>query len=103
MQSDWNSPVTVQSKPDGSARICIDFCKVKTLTKMDSYPLPRMEDYIDRVGSTKYISKVDLKQGFWQVPLTDRAKRVTYFVADGQTYQCNVIPYIMKNALAIFQ
>ncbi|XP_045122598.1 uncharacterized protein LOC123511048 [Portunus trituberculatus] len=88
---------------DGSIRFCIDYRKLNTVTKVDSYPLPRLEDCIDRVGAAHYITKIDLKQGFWQVPLTDRAKDVSCFVVDGQTYKCHVMPYGMKNAPSTFQ
>lgn len=40
----------------------------------DAYPLPRVEDCVDRVGSAQFVSKFDLLKGYWQVPLTERAK-----------------------------
>lgn len=91
----WISPVTLQPHPDGSFRFSIDFYKLNTLTKTDSYSL---KNCIGRAGSVKYISKVDLKQEFGQVNLMDRAKRVSLFVGDGQTYQCNVTPHGKKNS-----
>ena len=76
---------------------------VFTSRTLDTHPLPRLEDCIDRVGAAKYITKIDLKKGFWQVPLTERAKAVSCFVADGQTYRCNVMPFGMKNAPVTIQ
>lgn len=34
---------------------CIDFRKVNNVTKPDSYPLPRIEDCVERVGSSSYV------------------------------------------------
>lgn len=101
--SEWSSPVTLQPKSDGTARFCIDYRRLNAVTRTDTYPLPRLEDCIDRVGAAEFITKVDLKKGFWQVPLTERAKAVSCFVADGQTYMCHVMPFGMKNAPATFQ
>lgn len=46
--SPWSSPCLLVPKPDGSFRFCTDFRKVNALTKTDSYPIPRIEDCIDK-------------------------------------------------------
>lgn len=102
-QSKWCSPVTIVPKPGGSFRFCIDYRKVNSLTKADSYPLPRIEDCIDRVGNSNFISKFDLLKGYWQVSLTERAQEISCFSTMGQTFCCTVMPYEMKNAPATFQ
>ena len=101
--SEWSSPVTLQPKPDGKVRFCIDFRKVNTLSRTDTYPIPRVDDSVDKIGEATYITKIDLVKGYWQVPLTDRAKRVASFVVSGAVYQCQVMPYGLKNAPATFQ
>lgn len=58
---------------------------------------------MDQVGAARYVTKIDLKIGFWQVPLTERAREVSCFVDNGRTYRCNVMPFSMKNAKATFQ
>lgn len=62
--SAWSSPVTLQLKPDGSAKFFIDYRRMKALMKTDTYPLPRLGDCIDQVGSSRYITKIDVKQVF---------------------------------------
>jgi hypothetical protein len=73
------------------------------LSKSDSYPIPRIDDCIDKVGSAKYVTKFDLLLGYWQIPLTDRAKEVSAFVTPDGLYQYKVMPFGMKNAPATFQ
>lgn len=68
--SEWSSPVTLQLKVDGTVRFCIDYRRVNALTKTDTYPLPRLEDCVDQIEVFRFITKIDLKKGFWQVPLT---------------------------------
>ena len=101
--SDWSSPCVLVPKPDGSFRLCTDFRKLNAITKTDSYPIPRIDDCIDRVGHAKYVSKLDLLKGYWQVPLTEGAKRVSAFVTPSGLYQYRVMPFGMKNAPATFQ
>ena len=78
--SAWSSPCVLVPKPDNTSRFCNDYRKVNSVTKPDSFPLPRMEDCIDRVGSAKYVTKLDLLKGYWQVPLTPRASEISAFV-----------------------
>ncbi|XP_076059649.1 uncharacterized protein LOC143036286 [Oratosquilla oratoria] len=102
-QSEWSSPVILVPKADGTQRFCVDFRRVNAVTKRDSYPLPRLEECIDRVGGAHFITKLDLLRGYWQVPMTPRAQSISCFAALGKTYQCKVMPFGMTNAPATFQ
>ena len=102
-QSSWASPCVLVPKPDGSIRYCTDYRKVNVLSKTDSFPIPRMEDCIDRIGNAKYITKCDLLKGYWCVPLTERAKEISAFVTPDGLYQYKVMPFGMKNSQATFQ
>ena len=102
-QSEWSSPCVLVPKADGTFRFCTDFRKLNTVTKTDSYPLPRVEDCIDRVGKAQYVTTFDLLKGYWQIPLTERAKKLSAFVTPRGLYQYRVMPFGMKNAPATFQ
>lgn len=91
--SAWSSPCILVPKPDDTPRFCTDFRKVNAVTKPDSFPLPRMEDCIDRVGSATYVTKLDLLKGYWQVPLTPRASEVSAFVTPDHFLQYTVMPF----------
>ena len=83
--------------------MCTDYRKVNSVTKTDSFPIPRIDDCIDKVGNFKYVTKFDLLKGFWQVPLTDRAKEVSAFATPDGLYEYKVMPFGMKNSPAMFQ
>ena len=102
-QSNYSSPCILVPKPNGTYRMCTDYRKVNSVTKTDSFPIPRIDDCIDKVGKAKYVTKFDLLKGFWQVPLTDRAKEVSAFVTPNGLYQYKVMPFGMKNSPATFQ
>ena len=65
--------------------------------------MPTIDDCIDKIGHSKYITKFDLLKGFWQIPLTDKAKEYSAFVTSSGLYQYKVIPFEMKNSPATFQ
>lgn len=101
--SNWSSPCILVPKPDGTFRMCADLRKVNQFIKDDNYPLPRIDDCIDKIGPAKFITKIDLLKGYWQVPLTDRAKRVLAIVTPDGLYQFRVAPFGVKTAPAVFQ
>lgn len=72
--SDWASPCLLVGKPEGSVRFCTDFRKVISVTKSYCFLLPRVENCVDQVGSAKFVTKLDLLRGYWQVHLTQRAQ-----------------------------
>ncbi|KAL2081327.1 hypothetical protein ACEWY4_023180 [Coilia grayii] len=102
-QSDWSSPVVLVPKADGSVRFCIDYRQVNKVTKTDAFPIPRLEDCIDRIGQAQFVTKLDLLKGYWQVPLTPRAQEVSAFVTPTGLYRCTALPFGMKNSPATFQ
>ena len=57
------------------------------MTKTNTFPIPRMDDCIDKVAKARYVTKFDLLKGFWQVPLTDCAKEISAFVTPDGLYQ----------------
>ena len=101
--SNWSSPCVMVPKPDGSYRVCQDFRAINLKSKTDTYPIPRIDDCIDKIGHTKFVSKFDLLKGYWQVPLTERAKEISAFVTPDGLYQYTVMPFGLKNAPATFQ
>ena len=102
-QSNYSSPCILVPKSNGTYRMCTDYRKVNSVTKTDSFPIPRIDDCIDKVGNSKYVTKFDLLKGFWQVPLTDRTKEVSAFATPNGLYQYKVMPFGMKNSPATFQ
>ena len=102
-QSEWSSPCILVPKPDGTFRMCTDYRKVNSVTKTDTFPIPRIDDCIDNIGHAKYVTKFDLLKGFWQIPMTDRAKEISAFVTPDGLFQYKVMPFGMKNSPATFQ
>ena len=79
-------------KTDSTLRFCIDFRWLNSVSQADAYPMPRIEELIDRLGQAKYISTLDLTRGYWQVPLSDEARAKTAFATQSGLYQFTVMP-----------
>ena len=79
-KSEWSSPCILIPKPDGSFRMCTDYRKVNNCTKTDTFPVLRIDDCLYKIGQSKFVSKFDLLKGFWQIPLTEKAKEISAFV-----------------------
>ncbi len=70
--SEWCSPVVIVPKKDGSLRVCIDFRKLNAQSQFDAYPMPRVDDLLERIERAKYITTLDLCKGYWQVQTLHR-------------------------------
>ena len=105
MQS--RSPTTVgciyYTKTDGSYRLCIDYRILNSLSHLDAYPLPRIDDTLDALRGTKYFSSVDLKQGYYQIGMNPYDKHKTAFVTHCGLYQFKVMPFGLCGAPATFE
>ncbi len=102
--SPWSSPCILVPKANTtSPRFCSDFRKLNSVTTPDSYPLSRVDDCVDRIGSACYVSKFDLLKGYWQVPLTDHARELSAFVIPSGLFAYRRMPFGLRNTGATFQ
>jgi hypothetical protein len=67
--SPWASPLHMVKKPDGSWRCCGDYRRLNNVTVPDTYPLPNMMDFPSRVAGCSIFTKIDLRKGYYQIPM----------------------------------
>lgn len=102
--SPWSSPVVLTRKSNGKYRFCIDMRRVNECSIPDAYPLPRINAILEKLRPARYISTLDLKQGYWQVPLAEESRPITAFTVPGLgLFQFTVMPFGLHSAGATFQ
>uniref|UniRef100_A0A3P9KG95 Gypsy retrotransposon integrase-like protein 1 n=1 Tax=Oryzias latipes TaxID=8090 RepID=A0A3P9KG95_ORYLA len=101
--SEWSSPVVIVPKKDDSLRICIDFRKLNAVSEFDAYPMPRIDDLLEKIGAANFITTLDLCKGYWQVPLSNTCRPYTAFKTPAGLFQFTVMPFGLHGAPATFQ
>jgi len=102
-ESPWASPIVAVRKPDGTARLCVDFKRVNAITTNQPFYMPHVEEVLEGVGNSKYISKLDLSKGYYQVKMCEEDVSKTAFVCHRGRFEFTRMPFGVKNAPACFQ
>ena len=100
--SEWSSPIVLVKKKDGTLRMCVDYRRLNSVSQADAYPMPRIDDLIDRLGKAKYITTIDLTRGYWQVPVVEASRSKTAFTTLVGLFQFRVMPFGLHGAPATF-
>ena len=101
--SPWASPIVLVAKRDGTTRFCVDYRRLNSVTKMDVFPLPRIDDSIDILSHSRYFSTLDLRSGYWQVKMASESIEKTAFATHSGLYEFVVMPFGLCNAPSTFQ
>ena len=96
--SPYASPIVMVKKKDGSNRVCVDFRKLNKITEVDPEPMTTAEDLFRRLSGKKYLSKIDLTKGYWQIPVAPEDVHKTAFVTPDGQYEFTRMPFGMVNS-----
>ena len=95
--SDYNSPIALVKKKDGTNRFCVDFRLINLVTKFDTEPVGNPEDVMSKLKDDKFSSKIDLSKGFWQIMVEKSLQHLTAFSMDG-SYTFKKMPFGLVNS-----
>ena len=103
--AEWATPIVAVLKRDkSSVRICGDFSvTVNPVSKLDRYPIPRVEDLFSRLSKGKLFSKLDLSQAYQQLPLDEASKQYVVINTHRGLFRYTRLPFGISSAPGIFQ
>ena len=102
--SDWAAPIVPIVKGDGSIRICGDYkVTVNRAAKVETYPLPKIDDLLASLGRGKLYTKLDLAHAHMQIELDEASKCYLTINTHKGLYVYNRLPFGVSSAPSIFQ
>lgn len=102
--SHWSSPVVLVKKKNGEFRFAIDYRKLNKVTIPMSFPLPHLDSVFDCIGEAqaKFLSCLDMRSSFWQVPLEKVSQIKSAFITQSGVYQWKRMPFGLRNSSITF-
>jgi len=100
--SRYAAPIIFVKKPDATLRMCVDYRGLNAIMAKDRYPLPYIEDLLDKLYGARVFTKLDLASGYHQVRVHSDDCHKTAFIALDGFYEYKVIPFGLANAPAAF-
>jgi len=101
--SEYASPIVLVEKKNGEPRLCVDYRQLNKKIVRDRFPLPLIEDQLDKLAEAKVYCTLDLKDGFFHVPIEEGSIKYTSFVVPDGQFEFLVVPFGLCNSPAVFQ
>jgi hypothetical protein len=102
-QSEWASPIVPILKPDGEVRVTVDYRELNDLCQKDTFPIPRIDEIVEKLQGAKVYSKLDLTKGYYQVQIHPDDKDKTAFRFGKRLFQFTRMPFGLSAAPQTFQ
>ena len=104
-KSPWRAQVVVTKEQENhKRRLVVDYAQtINKFTQLDAYPVPRMDDFINKVAKYRVFTSIDLKSAYHQIPLRVEDRLLTAFEADGGLWQFTRLPPGVTNGGSYFQ
>ena len=101
-RSPWSSPLVPVKKKDGSVRWATDLRKLNSCLVQDSYPLPKIQQLLDRAGGHRYYSSLDAVQAFFSIHVEEDSRPLTAFSTPWGLFQWLRMPFGVAVATQIY-
>ena len=102
-QSPYASCIVLCRKQTGKLRLCVDYRRINARTIRDSYPIPKIEDIFAALHGSKHFITMDIKQGFFNIPMAEESKQYTAFTCPFGLFQFEKMSQGLVNSPFTFQ
>lgn len=100
--SEYCNPLRIVKKVNGEVRICLDARMLNKYVIDDNESPPLIEEIVQKHEGVQYMTSLDLRSGYWQIPLEAASSKFTAFVHNGSVYQFCRVPFGLKTAGSAF-
>ena len=97
------APILFVTKKDGSLRLCVDYRGLNKITIKNRYPLPLIDETLDRLSKARIFTKLDLRDAYHRIRIWRGDEWKTAFRTRYGYYEYRVLPFGLSNAPATFQ
>ncbi|GFW91684.1 retrovirus-related Pol polyprotein from transposon 297 [Trichonephila clavipes] len=101
-ESDYMPPMILVEVAGKEPRPCIDYRKLNGIIRTEYFPLPNIEERVEKVSAAKFITVLDLSKGYWLIQLSKTAQRDSAFCTSFGTYRPLRMSFGLKNAPYFF-
>lgn len=103
--SPWSSPVVmVKKKNSDKYRFCVDYRALNKVSEPDAYPIPFVSATLDKLRDARYLTTLDIKSAYWQIPMAKDSRPLTAFVVPSRgLFQFKRMPFGLHSAPATWQ
>ena len=95
--SSYSLSILFVKKSGRGIRFCIDYRRLNTITKKDYYPIPFIEETLAQFEGTKYFTKINIHQAFYQIRMSKDSKKLIIFLTRFGAFKYLVMPFSFYN------
>jgi len=100
--SNFASRLVLVSKKDGTRCIGVDFRKLNSMVLRDCFPVPVIDDVLQKLLKAKFFTAMDLENGFFYLDIEEDSKKFSAFITKSGLYEFNRTPFGFRNSPAAF-
>ncbi|KAK9694887.1 RNase H-like domain found in reverse transcriptase [Popillia japonica] len=93
----WSSPILLVPKKDKTYRFCVDY----QISERDAYPLPFVNNTLDKLRDAKFLSSLDIRSAYWHIPIAEQSRQYTAFTVPNRGPELEPFVFVYLDDIVI--